>query len=125
MSSILVAKCNGPYVSHNGTYVSIPKNLDPLKMSFEESVILLHRHHLAEKERHLKQFEEEPELEVLNGRYGPYLCYKGTNYRLPKSMHERARELSLEECMAVINGQAEEETADASSGKKRRYARKK
>ena len=37
----------GPYVSHNGMYVSIPKTLDPLKMTFEESVILLHRHHLA------------------------------------------------------------------------------
>ena len=115
----------GPYVSHNGMYVSIPKTLDPLKMTFEESVILLHRHHLAEKERHLKQFEEDAELEVLNGRYGPYLCYKGANYRLPKSMHERARELQYEECMAIVNGQQEEDATEGAVVKKRRYTKKK
>ena len=114
----------GPYVAHNGTYVSIPKTMDPLKITFEESVILLHRHRMAEQERHLKSFEEEPELEVLNGRYGPYLCYKGSNYRLPKSMHERVRELSYEECMAVINGQSEEGNTESAPAKKKRYTRK-
>ena len=58
-----------------------------------------------ETQRHLKTFEEEPKLEVLNGRYGPYLAYDGKNYRLPKVMHEKAAELTLEECMHVIEGQ--------------------
>jgi len=39
---------------------------------------------------------------VINGRYGPYLVYDGKNYRLPKSMHEKAAELTYEECMKVI-----------------------
>ena len=43
------------------------------------------------------------DLEVLDGRYGPYLCYKGKNYRLPKSMHENARNMSYEDAMAVVN----------------------
>ena len=56
-------------------------------------------------ERHLRQFEEEPELEVLKGRFGPYIAYKGTNYKLPKTLAERAAELTLEECMAVVKDQ--------------------
>ena len=73
----------------------------------------------------MKQFEEDAELEVLNGRYGPYLCYKGANYRLPKSMHERARELQYEECMAIVNGQQEEDATEGAVVKKRRYTKKK
>ncbi len=115
----------GPYVAHNGIYVSIPKHLDPLKITFEESVILVHHHYKAEEERHLKKFEEEPELEVLNGRYGPYICYKGANFRLPKNMHERARELTYEECMNVINSANQENADGTAAPKKRRFVAKK
>ena len=45
---------------------------------------------------------EDPKLEVLNGRYGPYLTYDGKNYRLPKAMHEKAAELTYQECMKII-----------------------
>ena len=96
----------GPYVVHNGTYVSIPKDVDPLKITFEEAVIMIHKRHIEEEERHLKKFEGT-EMEILNGRYGPYIVYKGENYRLPKNLHDRVKELSEEECMQVINGQAE------------------
>mgnify|MGYP000301507141 CR=1 FL=1 len=50
-------------------------------------------------------FMEEGELpiEVLNGRYGPYLTFGGKNYRLPKAMHARAADLTLEECVEVID----------------------
>ena len=51
----------------------------------------------------MKIFTEDDKLEVLNGRFGPYLCYDGKNYRLPKAMHEKAGELTYEECMAIIN----------------------
>ena len=53
--------------------------------------------------RHLKKFDEDSKLEVMKGKYGPYLVYDGKNYRLPKAMHERAAELTYEECMNVIN----------------------
>ena len=56
-----------------------------------------------ETQRHIKTFDDEPKLEVMNGRYGPYLAYDGKNYRLPKNMHDKAAELTLEECMDVIN----------------------
>ena len=96
----------GPYVVHNGTYVSIPKDTDPLKITFEEAVIMIHRKHIEEEERHLKKFEGT-DMEILNGRYGPYIVYNGNNYRLPKNLHDRVKDLTEEECMQVIEGQAE------------------
>ena len=93
----------GAYVLHNRKYVSLPKDIDPMKITFEEAVCLVENSRRAEQQRHLKTFEEEPKLEIMNGRYGPYLVYDGKNYRLPKAMHEKAAELSLEECMEVIN----------------------
>ena len=111
----------GPYVSHRGSYVSIPKDTDPMGITFEQAVIMMHRKHVEEAERHLKSFSEDAELEVLNGRYGPYIAYQGTNYRLPKAMHEHARDLTYEECMQIINGQGEKPAAKPT---KRRFSRK-
>lgn len=76
-----------------------------MTITLEESIQLIMEKRKQETQRHLKAFEEEPKLEVLNGRYGPYLAYDGKNYRLPKAMHEKAAELTLEECMHVIEGQ--------------------
>ena len=95
----------GPYVLHQKKYVSLPKDTDPMTITLEESIQLIMEKRKQETQRHLKAFEEEPKLEVLNGRYGPYLAYDGKNYRLPKAMHEKAAELTLEECMHVIEGQ--------------------
>ncbi|MBR4643742.1 MAG: type I DNA topoisomerase [Bacteroidaceae bacterium] len=107
----------GPYVVHNGTYVSIPKDVDPLKITFEEAVIMIHKKHVEEEERHLKKFEDA-DMEILNGRYGPYIVYNGNNYRLPKTYHDRAKDLTLEECMQIINGQAEKSGAKTTRRKK-------
>ena len=106
----------GPYVVHNGTYVSIPKDVDPLKITFEEAVIMIHKKHIEEEERHLKKFEDI-DMEILNGRYGPYIVYKGNNYRLPKNMHDRVKDLTQEECMQVVNGQMDK-TAKTARRKK-------
>jgi len=120
----------GPYVAHNGTYVSIPKGKDPLTMTFEESVIMIHHKHIEENQRHLKTFKEDPDLEVMNGRYGPYLVYKGANYKLPKSLHDRASNLTYEECLKVIQTQMNKEKdkggdAEEEAPKKRRYYKRK
>lgn len=96
----------GPYVQHNKQFVSIPKTEDPMTITLDAAVELIEEKRKAEAKRHLKAFEEEPLLEVLNGRYGPYICYDGKNYKLPKAMHERAAELSLEECMQVVESQS-------------------
>lgn len=93
----------GPYVLHKKKYVSIPKDIDPLEITFEQAKKLIDESRQEEKQRHLKTFSEDAKLEVMNGRYGPYLTYDGKNYRLPKALHEKASELTYEECMAIVN----------------------
>lgn len=103
----------GPYVHHNKQYVSLPKDIDPLTISLDGAIALIQEKRLQEAKRHIKSFDEEPDLEVLNGRYGPYIAYKGKNYRMPKTMHERAAELSLEECMAVVESAPKKASKEA------------
>ena len=93
----------GPYVLHDRKYTSLPKDADPLTITLDEAIALIEEKRQQDNQKHLKRFLEDTKLEVLNGRYGPYLAYDGKNYRLPKSMHERAAELTYEECMKVIN----------------------
>ena len=95
----------GPYVLHQKKYVSLPKTEDPLTTTLETAVELIESKRKSEEKRHLKTFEEDSQLEVMNGRYGPYLAYDGKNYRMPKNLHERAAELTYEECMAIIEKQ--------------------
>lgn len=93
----------GPYVLHNRKYVSIPKGTDPLSITLDEAVALIGAKRDEDDKRHLKKFDEDPKLEVMNGRFGPYIAYDGKNYRLPKAMHAKAAELSLEQCMEIVN----------------------
>ena len=93
----------GPYILHKKKYVSIPKDEDPMSITIDAAIQLIDEKRQQEQKSHLKAFAEEPKLEVKSGRYGPYLSYDGTNYRLPKAMHAKAAELTLEECMEVIN----------------------
>ncbi len=93
----------GPYVLHKKKYVSLPKGCDPMTVTLDEAVKLIEEKRKEEVQRHLRKFDEDPKLEVLNGRYGPYIAYDGKNYRLPKNMHEKAAQLSYEECMEIVN----------------------
>ena len=92
-----------PYILHDRKYASLPKDANPMTITLEEAIALIEEKREQENQKHLKIFLEDPKLEVLNGRYGPYLVYDGKNYRLPKAMHERAAQLTYEECMKVIN----------------------
>ena len=93
----------GPYILHDGKYTSLPKGADPMTVTLEEAIRLIGEKRVADTQKHIKIFLEDDKLEVLNGRYGPYLVYDGKNYRLPKNLHEKAAQLSYEECMKVIN----------------------
>lgn len=93
----------GPYVQHKKKYVSLPKGEDPIKITLETAIGLIEEKRKQEQQRHIKTFGEDAKLEVMNGRYGPYIAYDGKNYRMPKAMHERAAELTYEECMALVN----------------------
>ena len=95
----------GPYILHDRKYTSLPKDTDPMSITLEEATELIREKRQQDTQKHLKLFLEDTKLEVLNGRYGPYLSYEGKNYRLPKAMHERAKELTYDECMKIIQSQ--------------------
>jgi DNA topoisomerase-1 len=99
----------GPYALHNGTYTSLPKEADPMTITLDQAIHLIQEKRLSDKKKHLKIFLEDDKLEVLNGRYGPYLVYDGKNYRIPKNLHEKAEQLKYEECMEIIKKQVKTE----------------
>ncbi len=93
----------GPYVLHDRKFTSLPKDEDPMTITLEKAIELINEKRQQETKKHLKFFMEDPKLEILNGRYGPYLSYDGKNFRLPKSMHEKVADLTYEECMKIVN----------------------
>ena len=115
----------GPYVACNGVFASLPKGADPMTIGFDEALGLLQEKQQAESKRHLKTFDGEPDLEILSGRYGPYITYNGANYRIPKNLHERAAELTVDECMTLIHEQQEKESGEKPAVRRRFYTKKK
>ena len=92
----------GPYIQHNRKYISLPKDENPISITLERSIELIKEKREAEQKRHIKIFEEDDKMELLNGRYGPYIAYDGKNYRIPKQKQENVETLSYEECMAIV-----------------------
>lgn len=97
----------GAYVQHCKKYVTLPKDKDPMAITYDECVQLIEDKRKTEAAAHLKTFEEDAELEVMNGRFGPYLKYKGVNYKLPKLKDKEPQDLTYQECMDIINNPAE------------------
>ncbi|WP_077196984.1 type I DNA topoisomerase [Prevotella ihumii] len=100
----------GPYIMHDKKYVSLPKEENPLTVSLDTAIQLIQKKRLQDAQRHLKSFEEDANLEVMNGPYGPYITFEGKNYRIPKAMHDKAAELSYEECQEIIKNAPEPKT---------------
>ena len=94
----------GPYVLHKKLYTSLPKDMDPMSITIGDAVKLIDEKRHQEERKHLRVFTEDLDLEILNGRYGPYICYKGKNYRMPKAMHDKVRTMTYEEAMKIVNG---------------------
>ena len=92
----------GPYVQHNKKYVSLPKTDDPLTVDLDRAIALILEKRQQEEQRHLQKFDEDPKMEVMKGRYGPYICYDGKNFRLPKALQAKAGELTYTECLEVV-----------------------
>ena len=99
----------GPYIRFADKFISIPKDMDPLEISLNDAVALINAKREADAKKSIKTFAEDPELEILNGRYGPYIAYKKKNYKLPKD--SVPAELTHEECMQIIAAQEEKGTA--------------
>ena len=94
----------GPYVKHNGKYASIPKEMSPTSVTLDQAVAIILAQREAEAKKVLKTFDEEPDLKVMNGRYGPYIVYKKQNVKIPKG--KNAEELTLDECREIVSDEA-------------------
>ena len=99
----------GPYVQLGKQYVSLPSGTDPMALTLEEGIDLIEKKRQFEQQRQIKTFAENPEVEILNGRYGPYIAMGGKNYKIPTGTDPTS--LDLAACMAIIEKAAEKPAA--------------
>ena len=108
----------GPYVLHEGKYVSLPRNVNPLHITQYEAIELINLKRKEDAEKHLKTFEEESDMEIMKGRFGAYLYYKGKNYHLNKAQQTEIDTLTYEQCLAIVEAQ------DSKPNTRSRYTKK-
>ncbi|XWN35331.1 MAG: type I DNA topoisomerase [Roseivirga sp.] len=105
----------GPYVKHNGKFYSLSKEDDPLTMDANRAIALIQAKRKADAEKLIKCFDEQPDLQILNGRWGPYIKSGSKNVKIPKEV-EDPKALSLEACLELV--------ANAPEKKGKRYKKK-
>ena len=92
----------GPYLKHNGKYYSIKPTVDnPLTITLERAVTIIEEKRIELQNKIIKTYSEDPEIQVLNGRWGPYIAFKKNNFKIPKS--KSAESLSSQECRDIID----------------------
>ena len=110
----------GPYVRHDGKFVSIPKDVPAAGVTLDEAISLILEKREQEAKRVVKTFAEDPAVQILNGRYGVYIARDGKNYKMPKTVTDPAA-LTLDEVLEIIKAQ-DERPATAAKPKGRRTA---
>jgi DNA topoisomerase-1 len=108
----------GPYLQHNSKFYSLPKDLGPLEVTLDEAIALMEAKRKADAERVIHDFADHG-IQVLNGRYGPYITHDKNNYKIPKDTD--AKTLTVEACQALIT---EQQNAPKKKGPPRRAAGK-
>lgn len=93
----------GPYVHYGTTYVSIPKDIDPLYITLAEAQTMIEKKRESDAKKVIKTFDEQPGMQVLNGRYGPYISFEKKNYKIPTGTDPAT--LTLEDCLTLIEQQ--------------------
>ena len=106
----------GPYAKHENLFASLGKEDDPYTIDFSRAVELIEGKKKAERERIIKVFKGRADVQVLKGRWGPYLVVDGGNYRIPKD--KEAEKLTLEDCLEIAAN-------SKPSGKVRKFGAKK
>ncbi len=90
----------GPYVRHDNKFVSLGKNDDPYEVDLSRAIELIEIKRVKDKQSVINTYIDEPDLKVLNGRWGPYISFKKKNYKIPKKVD--AEKLTLEDCLKII-----------------------
>ncbi len=101
----------GPYIRHDGKFVSLGKEYDPLSVTEEEAIELIKAKREADAKKHIKSFDENPELQILNGRWGPYIKMGRNNFKIPKD--KEAESLTFAETMEIIESQGDSKKGKA------------
>jgi DNA topoisomerase-1 len=114
----------GPYVKHDGKFVSIPADIAPSAISLEEAIELIDKKRTSDANRLIKSFDEDADVQILNGRFGPYIAYQKSNYKIPKTV-ENAAYLTLEQCREIIASQPTKATKKATKGTTKKASTKK
>jgi DNA topoisomerase-1 len=97
----------GPYIRHNNTFYSLKKGVDdPYSITYERAIEVIAEKREKDKNKYIKKFEEDPELQILNGRWGPYITYKNNNYKIPKNINPA--ELTYNKCIEIIKSAGEQ-----------------
>jgi len=108
----------GPYVRHDGKFASLKKDIDdPMEIDLPRAIELIEEKRKKDREKFIKAFDEDPDLQILNGRWGPYISYKKENFRLAKDI-EDPKALSFEDCMKIIKEGPKKKTTKKAASKK-------
>lgn len=105
----------GPYIKHNSKFVSLPKDYDPYSVNIDDAISLILEKRKKDAEKLIKVFEEDSDLQILNGRYGAYIAYKKDNFKIPKDVTPDS--LTFDDCMKIINDTEKKPAAKAKKGK--------
>jgi len=95
----------GPYIRHNSAFYSLPKTDDPLEVTAERAIEIIIAKREADKNKIISTFGENGEIQVLNGRFGPYIAFEKNNYKIPKKTDPLT--LNEEQCRELIASQAD------------------
>jgi DNA topoisomerase-1 len=107
----------GPYIQIGKLFVSIPKEFDPISISLDKAIELIDAKRQDEANKVIKLFDDRPDVQLLNGRYGAYLKIGKDNFKLPKG--KEAAELNLEECLVIAENQLKNPSKSKSRAKKK------
>ncbi len=110
----------GPYIKHDGKFISLPKGYDPYNVDIDAAIPLILDKRQKDAEKVIKTFNEDADLQILNGRYGPYIAYKKSNYKIPKSVSPES--LDFDAAMKIVNeteSKSEGKTKSKGKGKKK------
>ena len=106
----------GPYIKHDGKFISLPKGYDPFEVDIDMAIPLITDKRKKDAEKVIKTFTEDADLQILNGRYGPYIAYKKNNFKIPKGTAPES--LDFEASMKIVN--STEEKSAKTKGKAKR-----
>ncbi|MBF0647788.1 type I DNA topoisomerase [Dysgonomonas sp. GY75] len=107
----------GPYIKHDGKFISLPKGYDPFEVDIDMAIPLITDKRKKDAEKVIKTFTEDTDLQILNGRYGPYIAYKKSNFKIPKGTAPES--LNFEASMKIVNSTEEKSAKTKGKAKKK------